>query len=616
MGGQGIYRGIVRFFAAFAAALLCASVLCGEASAVSATARKTVSTGPLVEGVRVHQIGSSQILVELRGTEMPLPAVSNGGGAAIALYWRGARFPQNADRRDWWDDFRWDVLKIEKGGSERWTRRYEDIPLVDEIRVFPADGGAVMEIIGPRRLVVKNVSGMAGSSRHRLILEAPPDVTPPVPAPEPRPLPPGDPLSVSEPVTLELRDISLRDAFRMLAKLRGLNLILDPSVPDSITTFSFDGAPFREVFAYLLRMHGLSYGVSGKTLVVGYPAAVAKALGTVTTRRYSVAYADIKTLPALITSLASPGVEAVADERMRCLYITAPPEGHRRVEALMNRLDSPGKQIMIEARLVEINDGARQEFESTLAAVYNGWIFSYGSAGLGGRYTYGNGAVTPNVDPTGGTSPGELPIIGGTDTDTSFPGYVADSAMKMVDAALRAMESDNKGKVLASPSVVALDGRKASVRLTHNYLYQSGVDENGNPEFTNQETGPMLEFTPALGRDGFITINMKISTGEIVAFRRSGDSEAPETTKREVDTSIRVRDGELFVIGGLYQENKTNNVSRVPVVGYIPLLGELFKTRTTQHSKSQMAFIAVPYILDIPSGAVEVIDMPGDGLRM
>ena len=309
-------------------------------------------------------------------------------------------------------------------------------------------------------------------------------------------------------------------------------------------------------------------------------------------------------------------LKAVADERMRCLYITASPEGHSCVEALLNRLDSPGKQIMIEARLVEINDGARQEFESTLAAVYNGWIFSYGSAGLGGRYTYGNGAVTPNVDPTGSTRPGELPIIGGTDTDTSFPGYVADSAMKMVDAALRAMESDNKGKVLASPSVVALDGQKASVRLTHNYLYQSGVDENGNPEFTNQETGPMLEFTPALGRDGFITINMKISTGEIVAFRRSGDSEAPETTKREVDTRIRVRDGELFVIGGLYQENKTNNVTRVPVIGYIPLLGELFKTRTTQHSKSQMAFIAVPYILDIPSGAVEVIDMPSGGLRM
>lgn len=615
MGGQGIRRRFIRYCAAFAAVLLCASALCGAADAVTATARKSAHTAPLLEGVRLHQIGSNQILVELRGTEMPLPAASDSGGAAIALYWRGARFPQNTDRKDWWDDFGWDVLKIEKGESERWTRRYEDIPLVDEIRVSPSGGGVLMEIVGPRRLVVKSLSGMAGSNRHRLILEAPYDVPSPS-APKPKVPPPGDPLSVSEPVTIELRDAALRDVFRMLAKLRGLNLILDPSVPNSPTTISFAGAPFREVFGYLLRMHGLSYSIAGKTLVVGSPAGVAKTLGPVTTRRYSVSYADIKTLPALITSLVPIDVKAVADERMRCLYISAPPEGHRRVEALLNRLDGPGKQIMIEARLVEINDGARQEFESTLAAVYNGWLFSYGSTGLGGRYTYGNGAVTPNVDPTGSTRPGELPIIGGTDTETSFPGYVADSAMKMVDAALRAMETDNKGKVLASPSVVALDGQKASVRLTHNYLYQSGVDENGNPEFTNQETGPMLEFTPMLGRDRFITIKMKISTGEIVAFRRSGDSEAPETTKREVDTSIRVRHGELFVIGGLYQENKTNNVSRVPVIGYIPLLGELFKTRTTQHTKSQMAFIAVPYILDIPSGAVEAIDMPDGGLQM
>ena len=225
MGGQGIRRGAVRYFAALAAVVLCTFALCVEAHAAAATARKTAPSAPLVEGVRVHQIGSSQILVELRGTDMPLPASSNAGGAAIALYWRGARFPQNTDRKDWWDDFGWDVLRIEKGKSERWTRRYEDIPLVDEIRVSPSEGGVIMEIIGPRRLAVKSISGMAGSSRHRLILEAPPDV-PSAPAPKPKPLPPGDPLSVSEPVALELRDVPLSDHnfVRRRAVPRGLRV--------------------------------------------------------------------------------------------------------------------------------------------------------------------------------------------------------------------------------------------------------------------------------------------------------------------------------------------------------------------------------------------------------
>lgn len=127
-----------------------------------------------------------------------------------------------------------------------------------------------------------------------------------------------------------------------------------------------------------------------------------------------------------------------------------------------------------------------------IAAVYKGWIFTYGATGLGTRYTYGNKDDYSNIkNPTGTTTQGELPIVGGG-TDSKFPSNIVDPAMKMLDAGLRAMESDNKGKVLASPSVVALDGQKASFKLTHNYLYQSGVDDNGNPEFSNQETGRRL----------------------------------------------------------------------------------------------------------------------------
>ncbi|MEG1799094.1 MAG: hypothetical protein RR214_02815, partial [Synergistaceae bacterium] len=114
--------------------------------------------------------------------------------------------------------------------------------------------------------------------------------------------------------------------------------------------------------------------------------------------------------------------------------------------------------------------------------------------------------------------------------------------------------------------------------------------------------------------DGFLTLKLKIETGEIVQFRKSGNSEMPETTKRHVDTQIRVRNGELFVIGGLYQENKTKGVVRVPVLSYIPIIGELFKTRNDKHIKSEMAFIVVPYILDVPSGSSEVYSMPNKSL--
>ncbi|NCU27869.1 type II and III secretion system protein, partial [Candidatus Nomurabacteria bacterium] len=286
-------------------------------------------------------------------------------------------------------------------------------------------------------------------------------------------------------------------------------------------------------------------------------------------------------------------------------------EQHIEVESLMNRIDHPGKQIMLEARLIEITDGAQQEIETLISSVYNGWLFTYGAQGLTSEYTYANGLIKPNVNPTGTTTTGGLPIVG---SDSTMPVNIIDPTMKMLDAGLRAMESDNKGKILANPSVVALDGQKATIKLTHNYLYQSGLDESGNPEFTEQQTGPTLDITPTIGRDGFVTLKLKISTGEIVQFRDSGISEVPETTKREVDTQIRVRDGELFVIGGLYQENKTKGVTRVPILSYIPLIGELFKSKTDKHSKSEMAFIVMPHILDVPTGAAEIFDMPGKSL--
>ncbi|MEG1911061.1 MAG: hypothetical protein RR091_01090 [Cloacibacillus sp.] len=614
MGKQKIPHRIINIFFYLITAFIASSVLfCGCAQATETQARKLKNLEPRIEGVHISQNGANQVILELRGVKISHPEAVESNNAA-ALAWSNIRFPQDTDKQDWWGDFEWDVLRIDLKKSEQWMQKY-DLPLVEQIIVTSNDKkGITLNIIGPKPLVVKEISGMEGSNRLRIQLDAPATgITPPPLMPPARPKPYGDPLAISAPVTLELRDVSVREVLRMLAQLRNLNLVIDSTVPETPMTFSFKKTPFNEVFSYMLRMNDLAYSFMGKTLVVGTADSIGKTLGQNQTRQYKVAYADTAKLPAIIMGLVPLAKPPVVDDRLRCLYVTASPEQHSRIETLMNRIDHPGKQVMIEARLVEISDGAQQDIESMIAAVYRGWIFTYGATGLGSRYTYGNGLIKPNIDPVGTTTQGELPMIGGG-TDSTFPANVIDPAMKMLDAGLRLMESDNKGKILASPSVVALDGQKATVKLTHNYLYQSGVDENGNPEFTNQETGPTLEFTPIMGRDGFITIKMKISTGEIVAFRQSGTSEAPETTKREVETQVRVRNSELFVIGGLYQENKTKNVSRVPILGYIPLLGNLFKNSTTKHSKSQMAFIAIPYILDIPTGAAEVIDMPKVGL--
>ncbi|MEG1502183.1 MAG: hypothetical protein RR203_07690 [Synergistaceae bacterium] len=577
----------------------------------------------IIEGLQVRQLGSNQVVMTFRGTKMSIPIKIDDKSNALTLEFSNIRFPQNTDKQDWWEDYKWDVIKITKKESNEWWKKY-DLPLVQRVNVISSDVNKIrVNVTGEKPLTISKISGMPGSDYISLILETSHDIKPYVP-PKVEARKPGDPMSISTPITLELRDVSLREAFRMLAELQKLNLVIDSSVPDSPISFSFKSTSFSEVFAYVLRMNDLSYSLMGKTLIVGKAENINKTLGRDIMKEYVIAYSEIDKLPAMIMGLISLQKPPVVDQRRRTLFVTATPEQHLEIEALINRIDHPGQQVMLQARLIEVNNNAKQEIETLLNSVYKGWLVTYGASGLTAEYTKGNSFLKPNVltgnnstTTTGGdgttssTSSNvqhNIPVPGSS--TTNIPVHLVDNAMKALDVGLTAMESDNKGKVLASPSVVALDGKKAVIKLTHNILYQSGVDNNRNATYSEQETGPTLEITPHIGRDGFITLELKITTGDVISYRKTLTSEMPETTKRELNTDIRVRNGEIFVIGGLYQENKTKGITRVPILSSIPLLGELFKSRTDNHVKSEMAFIVVPYLLDVPTGPAEIFSLP------
>jgi type IV pilus assembly protein PilQ len=164
----------------------------------------------------------------------------------------------------------------------------------------------------------------------------------------------------------------------------------------------------------------------------------------------------------------------------------------------------------------------------------------------------------------------------------------------------------NKGKVLADPSIITIDGKKAVIKLVENYPYISERDEAGNPTWSEKEVGPILEFTPTVGRDKMVSIDLKIETGEIIGtYRGQAGEQFPQTTNREVTTNIRVRDGEPFVVGGLYKDQEKVEKHRVPLLSDIPLLGELFKYKSETRDKTEVAMIVIPYILDIPDTTVE-----------
>lgn len=529
-------------------------------------AENPVSVISEIREIKVRQIGGDKVLIELGGRAIRPPqfVFDNESAAVLELQktdMTKAFIDGGAKRREWWE------------------LNY-DYPLARRINfIQTGDKTITMRITGDSPLWLKDIRGGNGSDSMTLLLQT---LTPPTPkqgiiaVQTPKNL-----LERKEKISLDMRGIFPAVAFHMFAAIIGMNFVAAEAIPTKGIDLSFRDAPFGEAFGSLLGITGLVHAVRGNTLIIGSAPAVAEIIGGYEIRAYRIAYGDISKAAVLVTEMVAYLKKTVVDEDARTLYVAGTATQHQEVAALLCQLDSPGRQVVLEARLIEVNKSARQEIETMFSAVYREWIISCGLSGVALKHGLANQAT--QVRDGVGAINGEL-------------GH----SLKLLDAGLRAMESERKGKILASPSIAALDGKKAVIKLTRNYLYQSSVDSKGNAKFTEQETGPSLEITPLIGRDGVLTLNLKISSGEIIGFHKSGTSEAPETSRREVETCVRVRDGEPFVIGGLYAESKNNSVVRMPILGYLPLLGELFTTRTEASVSSELAFIVVPRILEVP----------------
>ena len=309
--------------------------------------------------------------------------------------------------------------------------------------------------------------------------------------------------------------------------------------------------------------------VGKDTITIGTVDGLANISGNEETRTFNVAYVDPAALQALLVNLAKvPADRMVVDPRLRALYVTSNPFKLSEIAALLQKLDRPGKQIMLQAKILEFSDGATRDVEAALNAVYNHWWFSYsGANGAKGGYIDDNRLGRNFTEPSDKTfSPGR------TGLTTPMHGI-----WRAFDVAFRTVETKELGKTLANPSVITLDGEEAEVKMTEDYPFISERDDAGNATWATKTVGPQLKMTPKIGRDGFITIKLEIETGDVVGqVTGSTGEQMPRTVTRSVSTQVRVRDGEPFVVGGLFRDTRSNSRVRIPVLGQLPILGELF----------------------------------------
>lgn len=532
---------------------------------------------PAILGLTLVQGGSTLAVFQVTGEKLPVPDVLSTDENGLVLLWEGVILP-----------------------SGYWERSFPT-PLVQGVVLRQEPEGVQMQIRSTRRVYLGKTVGDPPSPEMQLHLTTG-DVAEEIPLPVtgvPKVVA-GDPFASSAPVTLQLRDSDLRDVFRMLGSMVNMNVVIDPSVPATPVTISLYNVPMNEAFQYLMRMYDVSYAIMGKTIIVGRKDNLSRAMGMEKTRAFRVAYADLGQIPALLQGLS--GVSSVVvDERLRTVYVTASEERLGDVAVTLQRIDHPGRQVMLQARIVEVSEGGSDELKGLVNAVYERWYASFSSAGgvIGYYDDYNGGVFNPSRTNREINPPESI----------TFPD-MADSALSFFDASLQILVKQDKAKMLASPSVVTLDGQKASIKLLSDIKYVSERDDQGRPTYGEVESGPSLEFTPTVGRSDIVTIEMSVKTGDAnLTYDSLLRGYIPQSTTREVQTIVRVRDGEPFVVGGLFNENKSENVWKIPIISEIPLLGELFKGKNTSVTKSEVIMVVVPYILDVPESVIQGSDV-------
>jgi general secretion pathway protein D len=289
------------------------------------------------------------------------------------------------------------------------------------------------------------------------------------------------------------------------------------------------------------------------------------------------------------------GIIIWAEEETNALIITAPPKTMRTLMAILDKLDIQRAQVSVEAILVAMRFDKAAELGVT-------WALLNDQSGVGAtRFT--------------NTAPGVVELIGAASGDPAAAasaigtgislgiGSINDSGTSFA-MLLKALNSDSDSNIISTPSVITLDNEEAEIKVTQEVPFRTGQFTNTggtaglvNPFTTieRKDVGIVLKITPQINEGDMVMLKIDQEASDI-AQSVEGASDLI-TNKRTIHTTVLVQDGGIVVLGGLTQNTLTETEQRVPILGSIPLVGELFRSRTTDNNKNNLMVFIRPKIL-------------------
>lgn len=391
-------------------------------------------------------------------------------------------------------------------------------------------------------------------------------------------------------VTLEFSDADVRKIFQLIAEVSNLNFLIADDVSGTIS-IKLVNVPWDQALDVILESKSLEMKRSGNIVQIK-PAGKFKSVeqGELEAKKareramdlqtviFEVNYASVADIVSQLNSLktAREGVSITADIRTNRVIVTEIAPAIEKMRSLLKSIDTPEKQVMIEARIVE----ASSTFTRDLGIQW-GIHYRDGSASMLGinRLDTGFGGIV-SPPPTSGTS-GPGAAIG-----MSFGKLTSNVQL---DLRLSAAATNGQIKIISTPKVVTLNNKAAKISQGQSIPYQTTSAEGTKTEFI--EAALTLEVTPHITSDGSIGMKIKASNNS------AGTGSPPAINKKEATTELQVKNGETTVIGGIYVDSDTEEDRGVPFLQDIPLLGWLFKSNTRNKVKTELLIFITPRIV-------------------
>jgi type IV pilus secretin PilQ/predicted competence protein len=418
-----------------------------------------------------------------------------------------------------------------------------------------------------------------------------------------------------EPISVNLKDVDLRDFFRLIHEISGLNVVVDPGVKGNLTIV-LDDVPWDQALDIVLKNNDLDKQLDGNVLRLAtketlrkeaeenrdLAKAQAEAADVITTTRV-LSYAKSTALASTLKKFLSSRGDIIADDRSNTLIIRDIPSTLPVMDNLIRQLDRKSQQVEIEARVVAANRSFSREigtqfgFAGTPEAVNNSNIFG-GSSGVGTSPLTSPTGFTPPLIVNGSSTSGGASIPLNTNLGASVPtsGFSYGFASKnfALDMIITAAESKGVGKLLSKPKVITQNNEKATVKQGTKIPVQTIVNNTVSVQFVDAVLE--LDVTPQITADGTIYMDVNVENDQIDGSipRVQG---IPAIDTQETETKVTVNDGATVVIGGIIVTQQTTNIQQVPLIGSVPVLGNLFKHTTVDSTSQELLFFLTPRIL-------------------